>query len=141
MQFRLREQGVLKLAQQLATGPPDTLLNHWQQPPTLLFLNKQDKLPDNTRTIAVQQIRQQLCSITSFDQVFEGAAMLGQGVDQLKRYLVSEVCWPTYLRMHRFASHTHVVHHFLQNSLLSSLAAIRQAGQSRCLYCVQLLSL
>eukprot|EP00878_Enallax_costatus_P025437 GHUV01027215.1.p1 GENE.GHUV01027215.1~~GHUV01027215.1.p1 ORF type:complete len:205 (+),score=82.45 GHUV01027215.1:179-793(+) len=97
MQFRLREQGVLKLAHQLATGPPDTLLKDWQQPPTSLFLNKQDKLPDNTRAIAVQQVRQQLCRITQFDQVFEGAAMLGQGVDQLKRYLVSKARKGTWL--------------------------------------------
>lgn len=91
MQFRLREQAVLKLAQQLSTGPPDALIGNWQCPPTLLFLNKQDKLPDNTRAIALQQIKQQLSKNAVFKDVFEGAAMLGVGVDELKRYLVRKV--------------------------------------------------
>lgn len=91
MQFRLREAAVLKLAQQLSTGPPDTLIKYWTCPPTVLFLNKQDKLPDNTRDIALQQVEQQLSKCAVFQEVFAGAAMLGGGIDRLKRYLVNQV--------------------------------------------------
>lgn len=96
MQFRLREEAILKLTQQLSDGPPNSLASKWQCPPLLLFLNKQDKLPENIRAIAVQQVRQQLCKLADFQHVFEGAAMLGVGVQDLKQYLLSKVsnCFP-----------------------------------------------
>jgi hypothetical protein len=91
MQFRLRESALLKLAEQLAAGPPSSLLQGWQQPPAALFLNKADKLQPHVRDVALQQLGQQLGGIAPFDAVFQGAAMLGQGVDELRQYFVGKV--------------------------------------------------
>lgn len=91
LQFRLREPALLKLVQQVAAGPPDSLAAGWQPPPALLFLNKQDKLDVNIRGTVLQQLRSQLCGMLNFQHVFEGAAMKGDGVDELKRYLVKQV--------------------------------------------------
>lgn len=92
LQFRLLEPGLLKLVQQLAAGPPGTMGTSWKRPPTLLFLNKQDKLDVNIQQTVLQQLRQQLCGMLDFQGVFEGAAMKGEGVDDLKAYLVQQVC-------------------------------------------------
>jgi hypothetical protein len=91
VQFRLQEPALLKLAQQLAAGPPTSLLHGWQQPPAALFLNKQDKLQPHIRDVALQQLGQQLEGIAQFDAVFQGAAMRGEGVDELKQYFISKV--------------------------------------------------
>ena len=92
LQFRLREPGLLRLLGQLASGPPAALATSWQQPPAVLFLNKVDKLLPVVRSTVLQQLQQQLCGLRRFDATFEGAAMLGEGVDQLKSYLVKQVC-------------------------------------------------
>jgi GTPase Era involved in 16S rRNA processing len=91
VQFRKQEPALLKLAQQLAAGPPTSLLHGWQQPPAALFLNKQDKLQPHIRDVALQQLGQQLGGIAQFDAVFQGAAMRGEGVDELREYFVSKV--------------------------------------------------
>jgi GTPase Era involved in 16S rRNA processing len=67
------------------------MATHWQQPPAILFLNKQDKLAPNIRATVLQQLRQQLCGMMGFQSVFEGAAMRGEGVDALKSFLVKQV--------------------------------------------------
>ncbi|KAF6257138.1 P-loop containing nucleoside triphosphate hydrolase protein [Scenedesmus sp. NREL 46B-D3] len=61
-QFRLRDPDLLKLVQQLAAGPPASLLQGWQQPPAALFLNKQDKLEPHIRAVVLQQLGQQLAA-------------------------------------------------------------------------------
>jgi hypothetical protein len=95
VQFRLQEPALLKLAQQLAAGPPTSLLHGWQQPPAALFLNKQDKLQPHIRDVALQQLGQQLGGIAQFDAVFQGAAMRGEGVDELREYFISKVSCPS----------------------------------------------
>jgi hypothetical protein len=92
LQFRLQEPSLLKLVQQVAAGPPGTMSRNWQRPPTLLFLNKQDKLDAHIRQTVLQQLQQQLCGLLDFQAVFEGAAMKGEGVDDLKTYLIQQVC-------------------------------------------------
>jgi GTPase Era involved in 16S rRNA processing len=82
---------LIKLVQQIAAGPPSTLLQGWTCPPTVLFINKQDKLPEDVRTVVLKALAQQLCALAPFARVFTGAAMLGQGVRDLKQYLVSQV--------------------------------------------------
>lgn len=91
LQFRLLEPDLLKLVHQLAAGPPGTMGTSWKRPPTLLFLNKQDKLDANIRQTVLQQLRQQLCGLLDFQAVFEGAAMKGEAVDDLKAYLIQQV--------------------------------------------------
>lgn len=91
LQFRLQEPAVLKLVQQIGAGPPDTLLTRWQPPPAILFLNKQDKLDSNIRATVLQQLRKQLGGMLDFQHVFAGAAMRGEGVDDLKDHLVKQV--------------------------------------------------
>jgi hypothetical protein len=91
-QFRLREPALLRLAQQLADGPPADMVRRWGRPPAVLFLNKQDKLPELTRAIALQQLERQLRGAVPFAAVFEGAAMRGQGVQQLRQHLIQQVC-------------------------------------------------
>lgn len=68
------------------------MTSSWQRPPAVLFLNKRDKLDAVVRSTVLQQLRQQLCAQLDFAAVFEGAAMLGEGVDELKQYLVKQVC-------------------------------------------------
>jgi GTPase Era involved in 16S rRNA processing len=91
LQFRLQEPAVLKLVQQIGTGPPDTLASSWQPPPAILFLNKQDKLDSNIRATVLQQLRTQLGGLLDFQRVFVGAAMRGEGVDELKDHLLKQV--------------------------------------------------
>lgn len=87
----MQDPALLKLVHQVAAGPPDSLGSNWQQPPAILFLNKQDKLEANIRATVLQQLRQQLGGLLGFTRVFEGAAMLGQGVPELKQYLAQQV--------------------------------------------------
>lgn len=82
---------MLKLVQQIGAGPPDTMATSWQPPPAILFLNKQDKLDSNIRATVLQQLRKQLGGMLNFQHVFEGAAMRGEGVDELKDHLVKQV--------------------------------------------------
>jgi GTPase Era involved in 16S rRNA processing len=91
LQFRLQEPALLKLIQQVAAGPPSSMASGWQQPPALLFLNKQDKLEANIRSTVPQQLRQQLCGMLDFKHTFEGAAMRGDGVEELRDFLVKQV--------------------------------------------------
>lgn len=105
VQFRLREPALLKLAEQLSAGPPSSLLKGWQQPPAALFLNKQDKLPAEVRSIVLEQLGKQLCSIAKFDSVLHGAAMLGEGVDELREFFLNQVSRPG-----RAAVWAHVAH-------------------------------
>lgn len=93
LQFRFQDPSLLRMVHQLRSGPPPGLTtSSWQQQPSLLFLNKQDKLEHLVRSTVLQQLRQQLCGAMDFVRVFEGAAMLGQGVSELKDYLAKQVC-------------------------------------------------
>lgn len=78
----------------MAAGPPQSLSASWQAPPALLFLNKRDKLEPNVRATVLQQLRQQLCGLLPFQGVFEGAAMRGEAVEELKDYLLRQVTGP-----------------------------------------------
>jgi hypothetical protein len=91
LQFRLQDPALPKLIQQVAAGPPSSMASGWQQPPALLFLNKQDKLDTNIRSTVLQQLRQQLCGMLDFKHTFEGAAMRGDGVEDLRDFLVTQV--------------------------------------------------
>jgi GTPase Era involved in 16S rRNA processing len=91
VQFRLRDQAPLRLARKLAEGPqslPDAT-GAWPAPPTLLFLNKTDKIKPGVRDVALQQLHRQLAAAAPFALSLSGAAMHGEAVQQLRDHLVA----------------------------------------------------
>lgn len=67
------------------------MLDSWQQPPTCLVLNKQDKIEHELRNSASAALQQRFEQCCPFDRVFRTSAVRNDGIVKLRTHLLSKV--------------------------------------------------
>lgn len=91
-QFVFKPHTVFDLAATLSDGPSrgQTHERGWSCPPTILILNKVDKLDKAIRKIALDGLTARFQSLHPFECTFCISALTGEGVPQLREHLINK---------------------------------------------------